>query len=302
MSLTELRRAVGIPPQTTMRKRLRLLTQLGILERNREPSFPAAVDYRLSHCGYELLGVIRVLQAWLAESPEGPMQPGSVAARSAIRALTDGWSSTVVRALAVRSLSLTELNHLISTINYPSLERRLGAMHLAGQITPCTCRGRSRPYSATLWLRRAVGPLVAAAGWEHQFDGLDAAPVTKIDIESAFLLAAPLLNLPPDMRGVARLAVELRNSEGGLSYAGVSIGVDTGGAVSYVSELKGPADAWASGSVGSWLAAVNAGEYRRLEIGGDSELATAIIGGLRDSSSGVRQVARSSLDGSEVIH
>jgi hypothetical protein len=193
--------------------------------------------------------------------------------------------------LAVRSLSLTELNRLISTLNYPSLERRLGAMRLAGQIAPCSSGGRSRPYVATMWLRRAIGPLVAAASWELRFDGVNAAPVTRIDIESALLLTVPLLKLSSDMSGAARLAVELRSSEGGSSLAGVSIGVDAGQVVSCVSQLQRPADGWASGSVGSWLRAAHVGDYRGLEIGGDSELATAIIGGLHNLLRRTRQTA-----------
>ncbi|MCW2978460.1 MAG: putative cytosolic protein [Solirubrobacterales bacterium] len=291
LPLTELRRAVGFPPQTTMRKHLRSLTQLGVLDRRREADFPGSVDYALGPGGRELLSVIHVLQTWLADSPDGPLQPGSIAAKSAIRALTDGWSSTVVRALAVRPLSLTELNRLISSLNYPSLERRLGAMRLAGQIAPCSHGGRSRPYAATPWLRRAIGPLVAAASWERQFDGVEAAPVMRIDVESALLLTVPLLKLPPNMSGAARMAVELRTRDGGSSFAGVSVGVEAGDVVSCVSRLQGPADAWASGSVGSWLGAVHVGDYRGLEIGGDRELATAIILGLQNSRYRVRQAA-----------
>jgi DNA-binding HxlR family transcriptional regulator len=291
MPLMELRRAVGSPPQTTMRKHLSALTKIGVLGRRREPTFPGSVDYELAPGGRDLLGVTRILQAWLADSPDGPLQPGSIAAKSAIRALTDGWSSTVVRALAARPLSLTELDRLISTINYPSLERRLSAMRLAGQIAPCSNGNRGRPYVATRWLRGAIAPLAAAASWEREYDTAGAAPLGKIDVESALLLAIPLLKLHSDLRGSARLAVEFRSSEGGISFAGVSVQIEDGQIVSCVSQLQGPADVWASGSVGSWLGAILGGDHRDLEIGGDSELMISMVEGLHGALFEARQIA-----------
>ncbi len=40
----------------------------------------------------------------------------------------------MLRALAAGSLSLTELDRLIGALSYPSLERRLVAMRLAGLV------------------------------------------------------------------------------------------------------------------------------------------------------------------------
>ena len=59
-------------------------------------------------------------------APEGPLALGSSTAKSAIKALVEGWGTNMIRALAARPLSLTELNGLISGLSYPSLERRLG--------------------------------------------------------------------------------------------------------------------------------------------------------------------------------
>ena len=49
LALIDLRRAVGSPPQTTMRGHLRSLTEAGILERRRESDFPGSVDYELAN-------------------------------------------------------------------------------------------------------------------------------------------------------------------------------------------------------------------------------------------------------------
>lgn len=278
--LIEVRREAGSPPQTTLRGHLRRLSELGIVERRREHGFPGSVDYELGAAGRDLLEVSRVLEGWLAEAPEGPLELGTTAAKSAIKALVDGWSTSIVRALAARPLSLTELNRLISGLNYPSLERRLGAMRLAGQIEARPGQSRGTPYAVTGWLRRAVGPLIAAARWERRYKPPGAAPLGRIDIEATFLLSMPLLQLPVDRSGSCSLGVELSSSGDNSGLVGVGVQVRDGRIVSCVSQLRGEAQAWVSGSVSTWLHGVLEEDTERFEIGGDYQLATAILDGL----------------------
>lgn len=288
--LIELRRAVGSPPQTTMRKHLRALTEIGVLQRRRQNDFPGSVEYALGRPGEELLAVGASVQTWLAASPENPAALGSVAAKSAIKALVEAWSTTIVRALAARPLALTELNRLISGISYPSLERRLGAMRLAGQIEARPGNGRGMPYSATKWLRRSVAPLTAAARWERRHVPGAAAPISRLDTEAAFLLSVPLLRLPEDLSGDCRLAVELNGGGEGLRAAGVTVGVREGRVVSCVSRLQGDAPAWVCGSAAAWLGALMEHDTDRLEIGGDREVATALLEDLHGVLFGARQM------------
>lgn len=287
-SLMDLRRAAGSPPQTTMRGHLKQLTQIGVLERRRQNNFPGNVDYELGKPGRELLEVAAVLRRWLERCPEGPLPLGSVAAKSSIKALVEGWSSTIVRALATRALTLTELNRLIVGINYPSLERRLGAMRLAGQIEARPGRHRGTPYTVTRWLREAMAPLAAAAHWEREHLAAAATAVAPIDAEAAFLLTVPTLRLPSDQDGICRLTVEIR-AGGEHRLAGVVAVVEEGRVVSCASRLKGPADGWVSGSAAAWLRAVVEGEEAPLEIGGDSDLSRSFLDLLHGDLLRVRQ-------------
>ncbi|HET6997155.1 MAG TPA: winged helix-turn-helix transcriptional regulator, partial [Solirubrobacterales bacterium] len=207
-ALADLRRAVGSPPQTTMRGHLRTLTKVGALAKRRQNEFPGNLDYELTDAGHSLLTVAGVLEAWLADSPDGALALGSAAAKSAVRALMQGWSTTLVRALVARPLTLTELDRIIN-LSYPSLERRLVAMRLAGQITTTSGRGRGTPYPVTAWLRHAIAPLGAAARWERANDAPGASPIGRLDVEAAFLLAMPLIRLAPGLRGACRLTVEI---------------------------------------------------------------------------------------------
>lgn len=276
-TLPDLRRAVGAPPQTTLRLNLRSLIELGVLERRRLNHFPGSVEFELTPSGRDLLAVADVLEVWLAQAPQGPLALGSLSAKNAVKAMLEGWSTAIVRVLAARPLSLTELSKLIGGLSYPSLERRLTAMRMAGQIETCQGDGRGTPYRVTPWLRRAVGPLAASARWECANVPDEAPPVGKTYIEGAFLLAIPLLRLPDYSSGTCRLSVALARADDSPRLAGVLVDVREGVIGSTVARLEGKVDGWASGSTARWLDAIVEGERGRLEVGGDADLVTEII-------------------------
>jgi DNA-binding HxlR family transcriptional regulator len=277
--LSEVRKATGLPPATTMRGHLRNLTEIGVLQRCRRDEFPGSIDLALGPAGRELFPVIRALQTWLSTVPDGQVELGTPAAKSAIKALVEGWSHNIVRAVAARPLSLTELDGLISSLNYPSLERRLSAMRDVGQLAACRSEGRGNPYAATDWLRRAVGPLAAAAFWERSHVPEQSTPIGSRDVEAAFLLVTPLARLSSEMSGTCRLAVDLPGN-GERRLAGVVAEVREGEVVSCTSRLSGSVDAAVTGSARGWLAAVNRGEPGDLEFSGERELAGRLLDAL----------------------
>lgn len=281
LPLIDLRRAVGSPPQSTMRVYSRTLIDLGTLERQRQAAFPGTVEYGSTDSGKALLEIGAIHASWLREAPSGPIALGSTASKSATKALVEGWSTNIIRALAAKPLSLTDLNRLIPRISYPSLERRLGALRLADLVEPYAGEGRGTPYRATPWLRRAIVPLAAGAWWERRYLA-DPPLVGRLDVEAAFLLAIPLIELPVGLSGRCRLAVE---TQGGSSpvFAGVLICVEDGKVVSCSSRLEGEAEAWASGTAGSWMRRMS-GRDGDLEIGGDSELVRETVDAIRKSS------------------
>jgi DNA-binding HxlR family transcriptional regulator len=278
-ALADLRREVGSPPQTTMRSHLRALVETGVIERLRLHAFPASTDYELTASGRDFWAVAELLRGWLAKAPDGPLELGSTAARSAVKALVDGWDTAIIRALAARPLTLTQLDDIIASINYPSLERRLVAMRLAGQVERVSSGGRGTPYRATTWLRHAIAPLAAAAQWERLNHAPVTSPISRLDVEAAFLLAIPMVELPADLDGACRLAVEVPSAKG-EGLAGVWVAVEGGRVASCVTKLSGEADAWASGSAPAWVRAVLGRNVRELQVGGDSTLPNGLVDGL----------------------
>jgi DNA-binding HxlR family transcriptional regulator len=278
-TLLDLRRTVASPPESTMRLYSRILTKQGVVDRRRRSKFPSSAEYELTLPGRALLGVAKVLEEWLQTAPDGEIRLGSAPAKSAIKALVEGWSNNIIRALAARPLSQTELNRLIPSVSYPALERRLASMRLTCLLEPYRGDGRGMPYTMTKWLRWAVVPLAAAASWEQRYQPEGAQPIDRLDVQAAFLLAIPLINPPADFSGKSRLTVEL---QGGSSQtlAGVLILFKDGGVASCTSRLDGDAEAWASGSPAAWLNRLSGVDGNSLELGGDVPMAQTIIDGL----------------------
>jgi DNA-binding HxlR family transcriptional regulator len=270
----------GGAPSSTLRARLKDLIDADVIVVRRGRSFQrGSAEYELTDAGEDLLVVADVLEHWLAESPNASRPFAGNCAKAAIGALVGGWSTALLRALAAKPLSVADLDSLIASLNYPSLERRIAAMRHAGQVEACPANGRETPYAVTTWLRRGVAPLLAAIRWERLHLAESSAPVGGIDVEAAFLLAMPLLRLDQELSGRCRLSVELPVG-GEHRVAGVLAGLEEGSVASCTSRLDGTADAWASGSVGAWFRALIDHDGASLELGGDGRLARTLIAGL----------------------
>jgi DNA-binding HxlR family transcriptional regulator len=284
LSLAELKKAVGYPPATTMRAYLKALSDIGAIERRQEGGFPGTVGYSMTASGRRLLALAAILQHWLKAAPDGPMALGSPAARSAIKALVEGWNANIVRIVAARPLALTELARLIPSISYPTLERRVAAMRRVGLLQASTNGRASRgtPYEATHWLREAAAPLTAAIAWERRWARTQTSAIGRLDIEASFLLTAPLLVLPADAAGVCRLGVEMR-AKSTLEYSGAVLSVDGGKLLSCSARLNGNADGWATGTLADWFGWTNRHTGSELEFGGDVVLARGVAEAMRDA-------------------
>jgi DNA-binding HxlR family transcriptional regulator len=279
MRLAELRKATGLPAQTTLRGHLTSLGEIGVVSKRPTRQMPYAVENELTPMGRELLAVADRLDAWLREAPDGPIPLESGAAKGAVKALVDGWGSTMMRALAARPLSLTELDSLISGLSYPALERRLSSMRIAGLVEAQPSHGVGTPYGVTEWAQRGIAPLAAASYCERIHMGRNSAPVTQIDIEAAFLLATPLAGLPASATGLCQLEVE--PGPGGVPRpAGVQVVVEGGKIISCVSRLEPSPVAYAVGSAPTWFSAVYNGETSQLRFGGARRLAEDLVSGM----------------------
>jgi DNA-binding HxlR family transcriptional regulator len=276
MRLAELRKATGLPAQTTLRGHLTNLTEIGLLSKRPTQQMPYAVESALTTLGEEMLAVASRLEVWLGEAPEGPIPLESGAAKGAVKALIDGWGSSMMSALAVRPMSLTELDSAIPEFSYPALERRLSSMRIAGLVEARPSGGVGTPYAVTQWARRGVVPLVAAGNCERVYMGEH--PLDASDVEAAFLLTMPLLRLPATVSGTCLLEID-PSSDLASSPIRVRLTLDSGCVVASRAEsAPGPVPT-ASGSAIDWFEAIATGDGGRLRFSGPG-LAEEIVGGL----------------------
>jgi len=90
--------------------------------------------YKITSGGREMLFVAFVVERWLMDAPQGPLDFESGEAEAAVAALTDGWSATLMHALAREPMTLPDLDRSIEGMSRRALKRRLIAMQRAGQV------------------------------------------------------------------------------------------------------------------------------------------------------------------------
>lgn len=234
----------------------------------------------------EVLFVRFVAEQWLRGAPGGALTLGSDEADAAILALTEGWSETLVHALASRPLTLTELGRTVGDLSRPALECRLTAMRDAGLVEARPTDAEGALYAATDWLRAGIAPLIAAARFEHHIDPMSLPRIESLDVEAAFLLTLPLVELPTELSGLCRLVVELPRVEVILP-AGAMARVEGGRVISCTPRLADEADAFATGPPTAWMDAVINPPASRVIPEGDEALVRALFEGLHDVLFGI---------------
>jgi DNA-binding HxlR family transcriptional regulator len=297
LELPDLHHAVGAPPFTTLRGRLKTLAELGLLTRTVQEGFAGSVDLELTQSGRGLIGVARVLAGWLDVSPDGPVPLGGAEAKTRIKALVGGWEASVLRALGARPLSLTELDRVIGGVNYPALERRIVAMRRVGQVTRAPGLGNAARYLPTRWMREAAAPILASLDWERRSAIDHAEPAHRVDAEGILMLAAPLVNLTKPENATFRLVMDL-GCPGAPQTAGVIVCLVPGGNTACRSDRHAAAPNSVSGSVAAWAGVFGLGHERSVELAGDPTLGEAFIAGLNRAFAAV---AAQTVDGDDFL-
>jgi DNA-binding HxlR family transcriptional regulator len=274
----ELRRQIGSPPRTALRARLGQLSDVGAVEKRRLHPFPSVREHVLANGpGTELRFVAATLAGWLAGAPGGSLELGDEPARDAVQALVEGWSTGILRIVAERPVTLDELNAAVDGgLSLPSLRRSVSALREAGLLEVGGEDGQAGSYRVNEWLREATAPLVTAIRWERKHLPAATRPVGPDDAEAGLLLAMPLLRLPAEISGSCRLGVEFGDGAE-RRFAGVSVEVERGEVVSCHPSLDGDPAAFASGPATAWQRVAIEAQPDRLELGGDTRLARALL-------------------------
>ena len=198
----------------------------------------------------------------------------------------------MLRRLAERPHTLTELDQRISVFGYRKLERICRELIEVGLVEREALGGRVTSYGVTDWGRLAAGPLAAAMRWERWEIPAESAPVTEIEAECVLLLGAPLVEVSEAPSGHCALLVD---SDGSLpeSLGGAVIHLVDGRPLSWeavapsdAEALQPEVDCWVRGPTSAWLATpTRGGMAALLRTGGDTGLAERVLVALRDVGS-----------------
>jgi hypothetical protein len=252
-----------------------------------EPGAPIGPDTMLqpSPAGREMAFVGDVLQRWLDDCPDGPIELGPDAG-PALSALLSGWCSTVIHTLAAEPLTTDEVYERIQILDLDVIEDQIESMEETGLLEAVPSEDGKPRYAPTVWLRQAIAPLAAAARVEHRHPPGDTAAIAVLDAEAAFLLTLPLLELPEGLSGTCSLAVDLDEGVSG-DPAGVTARVDGGRVVFCEAHLDEDVDTWASAPAAAWLDTVIEADARFISVDGDLILARALLHGLHEALFGI---------------
>ncbi|HEU4904506.1 MAG TPA: hypothetical protein VFT19_00090 [Solirubrobacterales bacterium] len=130
------------------------------------------------------------------------------------------------------------------------------------------------------WLRLAIAPLAAAARLEFQLPQGETAPITPLDVEAAFLLTLPLIELPEEITGTCRLTVPVPGRRPQL--AGVVVLVEDGEITSVSTDLTIDSNNFATAPPGAWIDTLIDPEAAAVGYGGDPWFAFSLLHGLHE--------------------
>ncbi len=243
-------------------------------------------EYRITAGGREVLFIGFVAERWLQSAPQGPLPFDSPEAERAVAALAEGWSATVMHALARKPLTFGELHQAVDGLGRRALQRHLGAMQAAGQVEARPGGEEGAVYAVTDWLRAGMAALIASARVERRDPKEGMAPIDALDVEAGFMLTLSLLELPRELSGSCRLGLNLEE-DGSGALTGVTAHLEQGRVVSCTAGLDEATDAWAAGTASDWLDTVIEPDAKRVRAGGDRWLAQALLEALHKTLFGV---------------
>lgn len=250
----------------TVYRHTRVLSELGLIDREEIAGVPSSVIHSLSAAGRALF---RIMSSYAEVSlPRVAGPPARDQLWPFCGLLGDMWASGWIRELSHGGQSATELTEATTRLTFHQVSRRTQQMVSWGLLYQSVGGGRKH-YQLTDQARHGVGLVAALGRWRQGHaiggeNGLDVEEMATVLRTSFRLLTFPERNALSIKLGiVGKLGLEPQHASTALTGH-----VSTAGGIRSVKD-KIEEDAWALGTVDSWSAAILDGDRGTMRVGGD---------------------------------
>jgi DNA-binding HxlR family transcriptional regulator len=256
----------------TVYRHARKLSDLGLIDREEVAGVPSTVIHSLSHAGRDLY---RLLESYATASAPWVSPPGTGDGIWTLCGLLgEMWTCRWVDEMTHGGRSATDLAEGTAGMTFHQVSRRTHQLMSWNLLyeSPAT-HGQRKRYQLSDQTRQAMALVASLGRWRQQHvDGQAERGVTVGETAAVLRASLPLLKLPDHQERSIKLGVAgTTGPDGECGSAALTAHVSGGGKVRCVKE-KTSEDAWALGSVETWLAALLDDDRGQLRAGGDLDL------------------------------
>jgi DNA-binding HxlR family transcriptional regulator len=268
-------RVAGYAPRTIYRH-LEKLSELGLLDRQEGAGVPSTVVYGLSKS--EGRDLYRLLDSYArAALPQAGGRIDHDFWRS-LALLGEMWASGWVEMLSRGARSPTDLSESTMGLTFHQVNRRMHLLTCVGLLGESTVRGRGKRYQLTPQARRAMALIAAIGRWRQRHVLREREMgLTVPEMATVLRTSLPLVELAERQGMSIKLGVVGTMEEKGENGSDVICGKVSRMARVRTVQDPGSVDAWALGTVDTWLAATLDGDRSRMRVGGDLELVESCL-------------------------
>lgn len=252
----------------TVYRHARQLADLGLVDREEVAGVPSTVIHSLSPAGRDLY---RLIGAYSEASTPWVTGPGSGdGVWTVCGLLGEMWTHGWIDELSNGGRSATDLAEATSEITFHQVSRRTHQLLSWSLLYESTVRGHRKRYQLSDQTRHAMALMAGLGRWRQlHVEGEAEGGLTVGEMTTVLRASLPLMQLPEHQDKSIKLGIAGRTGvDGHRGSATLTAHVSTGGAVRCVKE-KAVEDAWAIGTVDTWLAALIDDDRGRVRPGGD---------------------------------
>jgi DNA-binding HxlR family transcriptional regulator len=255
----------------TVYRHARRLSELGLIDRQEVAGVPSTVIHSLSPAGKALC---HLLDSHAKASASWVSGPGSGDGLWTLCALLgEMWGLAWIDELSLGGRSATELAEATAGMTFHQVSRRTHQLMSWSLLYESVAGGHRKRYQLSDQTRHSMSLLAGIGRWRHQHVvGEDEGGLNVREMATVLRAALPLLELPEHQETSIKLGiVGTTGLDGERGSEALTCHVSAGGKVRCVKE-KASEDAWAIGTVDTWLAALLDDDRGRMRVGGDLEL------------------------------